>query len=283
MASSLSYNDVVLVISLLYLSIDLQNEWHEFATCKWPVHRWLLGSYVFIVAFRLTHALGSTHAATGSGDFLLNLRHKDALPRMLMSLTWLCVLPLFTAWTAIGTFWLYDSKKHSPKCLPMGMPLCFIITWQALSYAWILIHTTLGGVAWILERHVQRAEGNLRAVEDPDTLARWGQVSQLAGYTALVNNSLEGLRPDQIKQLPEIVATEAFLGEEKECSICLTNLCPGDAVRQLGGCGHTFHRSCIDLWLLRRADCPLCKCSALGNVDSRHALPSEVEVDHWHV
>lgn len=32
--------------------------------------------------------------------------------------------------------------------------------------------------------------------------------------------------------------------------------------RQLDGCGHTFHRSCIDLWLFRRADCPLCKTEA---------------------
>merc|ERR1719221_1546443 len=142
----------------------------------------------------------------------------------------------------------------------MGMPLYFIITWQVLSYAWITIHTTLGGVAWVLERRVRRAEGSLRAMEDADTLARWGHVSQLAGYTSLVNNSLEGLKPDQINQLAETVASEMSLGEEKECSICLSEICPGDVVRRLDSCGHTFHRSCIDLWLLRRADCPLCKC-----------------------
>jgi hypothetical protein len=278
MASTLSYNDVVLVISLLYLSIDMQNEWHEFASCKWPVHRWLLGSYVFILVFRLTHALGATHAAAGSGDFLLNLRHKETLPRTLMSLTWLCVLPLFTLWTGVGSFWLYDSKKSSQKCLPMGMPLCFIITWQALSYAWILIHTTLGGVAWFLERRLRRTEGSLRAVEDPDTLARWGQVSQLSGYTALVNNSLEGLSPEQIKRLPETTADNMFLGVESECPICLNDIQAGDAVRQLGNCGHTFHRSCIDLWLLRRADCPLCKQSVVESIPA-----SESRLEQWRV
>lgn len=280
MISAFSYNDGVLVISLLYLSIDMQYEWHEFEHCKWPIHRWLLVSYIFILAFRLTHLIGTTYAAAGSGDFLLNLRHKGALPRTLMSLTWLGVLPLFAIWTLTGSFWLYDSKKSSNKCLPMGMPLCFIITWQTLSYCWILIHTTLGGVACVLEKRLRRTESSLRAVEDPDTLARWGQVSQLPGYTSLANNSLVGMTPEQIKELPETCASEAFVAEASECPICLLDFSPGDAVRRLDGCGHAFHRSCIDLWLLRRADCPLCK----QCVTSKRDYPtSEIEMERWHV
>jgi hypothetical protein len=280
MSSTLSYNDGVLVISLLYLSIDMQYEWHEFEACKWPVHRWLLGSYCFIVAFRLTHAIGSMNAAAGSGDFLLNLRHKGILPRILMTFTWLGVLPLFAAWTCLGTFWLYESKKSSARCLPLGMPLCFIITWQALSYAWILIHSTLGGIAWVLEKRLRRTEDSLRTMEDPETLARWGRVSELPGYTALANNSLVGLRPEQIKQLPEAIASEIFSSEDQECPICLNDICPCDAVRQLSNCSHTFHRSCIDLWLLRRADCPLCKQTVL--LDSSNPA-REVESEQWHV
>merc|ERR1719424_1354352 len=135
------------------------------------------------------------------------------------------------------------------------MPLCFIITWQVLSYAWILIHFTLGGVAWVLERRVRRTEASLRAMEDPDTLSRWGQVSMLPGYTALANNSLGGLTPDQIKALPQATAAELQLSEDIECSVCLNEFCLEDSCRQLSNCGHTFHRACIDLWLLRRADC----------------------------
>merc|ERR1719240_2554844 len=134
------------------------------------------------------------HTTAGSGDFLLNLRHKDSLPKVLMSLTWLLFLPLFAVWTGIGSFWLYDSKRLSGRCLPMGMPLCFIVAWQALSYGWILIHSTLGGIAWVLERRLRRTEANLRAVVDSDTLSRWGQVSELSGYTSL-DNSLVGLTP----------------------------------------------------------------------------------------
>jgi len=237
-------------------------------------------SYIFILAFRLMHVFGTSHMTAGTGDFLLNLRTKDALPRLLMSLTWLLVLPLFTVWTGLGTFWLWESKKLDGRCLPMGMPLAFIITWQGLSYAWILIHAILGGVAWILERRLRQTEDNLRAVVDTDTLSRWGQVGELSGYTELTSNSLRRLTPDQIKELPEVVAGMAELSEGMECSVCLNEFHPSDAVRQLGSCGHTFHRSCIDLWLLRCADCPLCKRSVL--TDREAATTNSTEIGHWH-
>jgi len=262
---TMSRNDCVLVGSLTYLSIDLMFAWDEFATCHWPVHRWLLVSYIFILAFRLTHVLGSSLTTTGTGDFLLNLRTKDALPRVLMSLTWLFFLPFFMVWTSLGTFWLWDSKRLDDRCLPMGVPLGFIVTWQGLSYAWICVHATLGGMAWVLERRLRRTEDSLRSVQDDDSLSRWGEVSQLSGYMDLTNNSLKGLTPDQIKELPEAVAGMMKLGEESECSICLNDVQSSDIVRQLQGCGHTFHRSCIDLWLLRRADCPLCKHGVLSH------------------
>lgn len=281
MACTLSLNDGVLMVSLLYLSIDMQYAWHEFASCHWPVNRWLLVSYIFIMAFRLTHVLGTSQMTAGTGDFLLNLRTKDALPRLLMSLTWLLVLPLFTVWTALGSFWLYDSKRQSDLCLPMGMPLVFVVTWQALSWAWIGIHATLGGVAWILERRLRRTEASLRSVADPDTIARWGDVGQINGYADLANNELKGLTPEQIKELPEAVAGMLQLPEDSECSICLNSLDPSDTVRQLGTCGHTFHKSCIDLWLLRRADCPLCKGNVAPDKDAATRCCSETE--HWHV
>jgi hypothetical protein len=286
MASIFSLNDGVLFGSLLYLSIDMQYQWPEFEKCHWPVHTWLLVSYIFILVFRLAHILGTAYSAADSGDFLLNLRHKHSLPLFLMSLTWLLVLPLFMAWTGLGTFWLYDSKRLSSRCLPFGMPLCFIIVWQLLSYAWILIHSTLGGIAWVLEGRLRRTEASLRAMEDPDTVARWGEVSSLPAYTALASNSLGGLSPDQIKALPGSMVSYMQLGEETECSICLTELQQDDFARQLSGCGHTFHRSCIDLWLLRRADCPLCKQSVLpcDNAGIRGAsVAPMLEPEHWHV
>jgi len=279
--TQLSCNDGVLVISLLYLGIDMQYEWEEFSKCRWPIHRWLLVSYVFVILFRLMHILGMLNTATDAGDFLLNFRHKGVVARALVSLTWLIVLPLFTAWTVLGTCWLVDSKRASRRCLPMGVPLGFILTWQVLSYAWICIHAGLGATAWILERRLRKVEISLREIEDADVLSRWGQVSRLPGYTSLNGTSFGtgGLTPLEINDLPIMRAAIPELGEDTECPICLYELKPGDNVRQLSMCGHTFHRSCIDLWLLRRADCPLCKRSvrsAAGGGDGKVGAASGV-------
>lgn len=167
----------------------------------------------------------------------------------------------------------------------MGMPLCFIITWQFLSYAWLIIHLTLGGLAWGLERRLRRTEDGLRALEDLDTLSRWGQVSQLSNYTDLSNEAMRGLAPEQIKALPESRAYELDLDETSECSICLNTFSSEDPVRQLGSCGHCFHRACIDLWLLRCAECPLCKQSVLTSKDAARCscVTETTETVHWHV
>lgn len=268
--SSLSWNDGVLVASLLYLCMDVNTDtsWQEFSECRWPVHRWLLVSYAFILIFRFSHVLGTLHKAPESGDFLLNLRHKAALPRTLVSMTWLLVLPLFVFWTGLGSYWLLDSKRQSEQCLPMGMLFYFVVTWQALSYAWILVHVGIGTIAWVLEHRLQKNEFNLRAIEDADMLVRWGQVSSLPGYTTLADTLSGGLTPEEIGALPHCLATEAEVATGFECSICLGDVKVGDSMRQLGACGHVFHRPCLDLWLLRRAACPLCKRNvrAGGNV-----------------
>lgn len=257
--SSLSINDAVLLVSLTYLSFDINNSWHEFSECRWPVHRWLLVSYAFILIFRFSQIVGAVFATPDSGDLLLNLRHKGALPRIIVLLTWCLALPLFIAWSGLGTYWLLDSRRHSAQCLPMGMLFCFIVTWQVLTYAWIVVHVGIGSIAWVLEHRLREAEFNLRSIEDADMLVRWGQVSSLSGYTTLTNSLTGGLTATEISALPHFVATHADIGDGIECSICLGDISQGDAVRQLEACGHTFHRPCLDLWLLRRADCPLCK------------------------
>lgn len=48
-------------------------------------------------------------------------------------------------------------------------------------------------------------------------------------------------------------------GDEVQCSVCLNELEEGNDVRVLP-CGHAFHRTCADLWLVngQRNSCPLC-------------------------
>jgi len=264
-APHVDYNDAVLVISLLYLSIDIQYDWDTFSACYKPIHKWLLVSYTLIVASRLVHIVGSLTSSAESGDFLLNLRQKDAVVRFLTSFTWFIIVPAFTFWSAIGTKWILEVRKHTPHCLPSTVHLWFLVIWQVLGYLWVLIHCGLGAMAWFMEHRLRNAELDLEQIEDADVVTRWGQVSRLSGYTAVQGLSKEGgLAPSKILALPSAEMPDHPGMVEEECPICLNVLKCGDTVRQLGPCGHTFHRSCIDLWLLRRADCPLCKHKVKG-------------------
>ncbi|KAI0237147.1 RING finger protein 11 [Lamellibrachia satsuma] len=58
-----------------------------------------------------------------------------------------------------------------------------------------------------------------------------------------------------INQLP----TGVFDGtrKAKECVICMGEFMVGDTVRYLP-CMHTYHRECIDDWLMRAFTCPSC-------------------------
>jgi len=264
-AHHMGCNDAVLVISLLYLSIDIQYDWDMFSTCYKPIHKWLLVSYTLIVASRVVYIVGSLTSSAESGDFLLNLRQNHAVVRFLTSLTWYIIVPAFIFWSAVGTKWILEVRKYTPQCLPSGVHLWFLVIWQVLGYLWVLIHCSLGAMAWFLEHRLRNAELDLEQIEDADVVTRWGQVSRLSGYTAVQGLSKEGgLAPKQILALPSAEMPEHLGAVEEECPICLNMLKGGDNVRQLGPCGHTFHRSCIDLWLLRRADCPLCKHKVKG-------------------
>jgi hypothetical protein len=51
-----------------------------------------------------------------------------------------------------------------------------------------------------------------------------------------------------------------------QCSICHETVQIGDDVRKLP-CDHTFHQSCIDVWVLQHATCPNCRRALLGGSD----------------
>lgn len=54
------------------------------------------------------------------------------------------------------------------------------------------------------------------------------------------------------------VASPSIAGEVASCSICLADI--GQVpVRVIQPCQHSFHAACLDQWLVRRAECPLCR------------------------
>jgi len=261
--------DTVLIASFLYISLDLLSEWDSFDQCAHPAYKWLLSSYSLVIVSRLIHTCGTVLAnSTGQQHFLVHWRVKGAGNTAMRLMTWLAFLPAFASWTVVGTFRLYELFK-SPQCVPDPMHLWFFGIWQFLSYAWVVTYVVLGCMAWRYEKILRGAEGDFRQVADEEGIARWGGGGSRGGdrsdagldSLAMLSTSGRGLAPDAIQALP---GRFSLGGEEggcaaDDCPICLCSLLPGEPLRRLSGCGHVFHRSCVDIWLLRAKECPLCK------------------------
>uniref|UniRef100_A0A8I6YGB0 RING-type E3 ubiquitin transferase n=1 Tax=Hordeum vulgare subsp. vulgare TaxID=112509 RepID=A0A8I6YGB0_HORVV len=101
---------------------------------------------------------------------------------------------------------------------------------------------------------------------------------------------LLGLAPDDIAVLPTFTYLAASPGRwggggkakavgADSCAVCLEELREGAVVRMLPSCKHYFHASCVDVWLLSHATCPVCRASPalekvrLGAVSMSPPLP----------
>merc|ERR1719152_70395 len=83
-------------------------------------------------------------------------------------------------------------------------------------------------------------------------------------FATLAESALKpqlGLKPADVQAIPclDLESAAALIEAEMHCPICLSDFAASDNIRQLPGCGHCFHQSCVDLWLIRRPDCPMCK------------------------
>mmetsp|Transcript_28512 Transcript_28512/g.51515 ORF Transcript_28512/g.51515 Transcript_28512/m.51515 type:complete len:458 (+) Transcript_28512:75-1448(+) len=63
----------------------------------------------------------------------------------------------------------------------------------------------------------------------------------------------------------ELLRPTQVVGDQQHqtCAVCLEPYQVGETVRTIP-CFHTFHKACIDPWLAQRAECPICKHSAIG-------------------
>lgn len=69
-----------------------------------------------------------------------------------------------------------------------------------------------------------------------------------------------GMNEETINAI-ETVTFDASKQEEDDqatCMVCLMEFEDKEEVRKLP-CGHFFHKGCIDEWLSRSCECPICK------------------------
>jgi hypothetical protein len=72
------------------------------------------------------------------------------------------------------------------------------------------------------------------------------------------------LQPVLVRPTAEEIEANTTVGhvvsdEPVSCAICQDVLTPEQEGRKLLGCGHWFHRGCIDTWLTRNVRCPNCR------------------------
>ncbi|ESQ54167.1 hypothetical protein EUTSA_v10026407mg [Eutrema salsugineum] len=71
-------------------------------------------------------------------------------------------------------------------------------------------------------------------------------------------SSSDGLSPRFVKSLPQFKFSEPT-EYGSDCVVCIDGFRQGQWCRRLPGCGHVFHRKCVDLWLIKVSTCPICR------------------------
>ncbi|CAN8006912.1 unnamed protein product [Ixodes hexagonus] len=100
-------------------------------------------------------------------------------------------------------------------------------------------------LAWLVFYYVQR----FRYIHAKDLLAR--------RLCSAAKKALDRI-PVKILRLGDKEAE----GEVECCAVCIEPFRLGEVVRLLP-CKHTFHKSCVDPWLLEQRSCPMCKMDIL--------------------
>ncbi|KAL5777983.1 hypothetical protein ACOSP7_010909 [Xanthoceras sorbifolium] len=79
-----------------------------------------------------------------------------------------------------------------------------------------------------------------------------------------IENRLSGLSLEEIQDLP---CFDCGNNITSICAVCLDGVNKGERCRRFPSCNHVFHAKCIDLWLVRRLTCPICRSPFKTNVN----------------
>lgn len=84
------------------------------------------------------------------------------------------------------------------------------------------------------------------------------------------HHRIAGLEPVMVAAIPTMKFEREAFGsmEDAQCTICLGEYQEKEVLRIMPKCGHSFHLSCIDLWLRKQSTCPVCRLSVIAAVNS---------------
>ncbi|GMH21698.1 hypothetical protein Nepgr_023540 [Nepenthes gracilis] len=90
-----------------------------------------------------------------------------------------------------------------------------------------------------------------------------------------------GLEPVVVDAIPTMnFDHNAFTSmQDSQCSICLGEYQEKEVLRIMPKCGHSFHLSCIDVWLSKQSTCPVCRLPLQGSFNAKHIRSSPFGVD----
>eukprot|EP01105_Mastigella_eilhardi_P014739 TRINITY_DN3356_c0_g1_i1.p1 TRINITY_DN3356_c0_g1~~TRINITY_DN3356_c0_g1_i1.p1 ORF type:complete len:395 (-),score=98.61 TRINITY_DN3356_c0_g1_i1:75-1259(-) len=99
--------------------------------------------------------------------------------------------------------------------------------------------------------------------------------NQMLGGTGLYGAASAGASPQRIGELPSFAyhPDDVVTAADATCAICLGDYENEELIRMLP-CGHHFHASCIDKWLVTNKTCPFCK----RDIDSPEPSPHMQQV-----
>jgi hypothetical protein len=235
--------------------------------CHRPLDIWLLIAALHLSCFAAAFAVGQR---AENGSCLWFIEPHSGVANAAFTFTWAALLPLFAGWALLGMNWLSETLQNTPDCFsdkwPFTPTICAVS--QILCVIGVLGYTVFVTNVWDAQRCREANAAAILAVQDNDLVNRWGYIKPAANMELC-----GGLSTQEISDLPR----HALACDDGECAICLSALLEGDHARSLPGCGHVFHRACVDLWLLRKTACPLCKADVRLAQTERHARSSVQE------
>ncbi len=140
--------------------------------------------------------------------------------------------------------------------------------------------TLMSVLAWVL-----LGAGLIAAMYLAIIIIAFYRAARSAGADArVVNRTIAALplvRYGKQPLAPLLAAEGRHASEMTSCAICLGDFEPNEELRELA-CVHTFHRACIETWIMRQgleASCPLCKRELIPR-PATPSLQGDVPVAH---